>query len=470
LTAILDHTGTPMSRPSAAPTRERQLDAAGHGSRWQRAPYLQNFASEAVQGGQIIRSRARYFARNNPNISAAVDALVANIVGTGIRPQPRHSDEATRQRLSEAWEDWQEQADVTGQHDFYGLQALTVRQMIEAGEGLLRFLVRDGELHLQHVAADQLPFDDHRRVEGGTVRAGVEVDADGAPRAYHLHPARILDFMEPVQTRRIPAADVLHVFRQLEPGQPRGVTWLLPILLTMLDLDQFEDATLVRQKVAAMAAGAVVDVQGEQTGVSGTTDGGFADAEWAPGMLFRLDPGQDIRWFNPPDTGDHGEFVKHKLRMIGVGIGATYELISGDYSEHNYSSLRASYIELRRRIRQIQQGVLAHQMLRPTWRRFVGHLVLRGELDAADVRANPRQYGADWLPPRFEAADPQKDVEAELAEIRAGLKSRSQAARERGIAVEELDRQIAEDVARERRLGIAPDASPSPAPAQGASQ
>jgi lambda family phage portal protein len=152
--------------------------------------------------------------------------------------------------------------------------------------------------------------------------------------------------------------------------------------------------------------------------------------------------------------------------MIGVGIGATYELISGDYSEHNYSSLRASYIELRRRIRQIQQGVLAHQMLRPTWRRFIGHLVLRGELDADDVRANPRQYGADWLPPRFEAADPLKDVQAELEEIKAGLKSRSQAAQERGIAVEELDRQIAEDVARERRLGIAPDASPSPAAAQ----
>jgi lambda family phage portal protein len=229
----------------------------------------------------------------------------------------------------------------------------------------------------------------------------------------------------------------------------------------MLDLDAYEDATLVRQKVAAMAAGAVVDLNGEQAGVTGNKDG-FAEAEWGPGTLFRLDPGQDIRFFNPPETGDHSDFVKHKLRMVAVGCGATYELISGDYSEHNYSSLRASYVELRRRIRQIQHHVLVHRLLRPTWRRFVEHLTLSGALDPTDVSANRRAYGADWLPPRFEEADPQKAINAELSELAAGLKSRSQAARERGIAVEELDRAIAADLDRERALGIAPDSSPRP--------
>lgn len=462
MTAIVDQHGNPMTRRGASGDT-RQLDAAGTGHRWSKAPFLHSFANEAIQGGMLIRSRAKYFARNNPNIVSAVDSLVANIVGNGIRPQPRHPDPDVRERLGDLWEDWQERADVTGCHDFYGLQALAVRQMVEAGEAFCRYLVRDGALRLQLLSPDQLPFDDHRRVDGGgLVRAGVEVDADGAPVGFHFRRARPGDVHSPVEVARIPAADVAHVFNQLEPGQPRGVTWLLPILLTMLDFDAYEDATLVRQKVAAMAAGAVIDMNGEQTGVTGRGDG-FAEAEWGPGTLFRLDPGQDIRWFNPPDTGNHAEFTKHKLRMIAVGIGATYELISGDYGEHNYSSLRASYIELRRRVRQIQHGPITHQLLRPTWRRFIDHLALSGEIDLADLQARPRAYSAEWLAPRFEAADPLKDIKAELAEIRAGLKSRSQAARERGISVEELDRQIAEDRAREQRLGLAFDASDSPA-------
>ncbi|MFD1703361.1 hypothetical protein ACFSCV_10135 [Methylopila henanensis] len=50
--------------------------------------------------------------------------------------------------------------------------------------------------------------------------------------------------------------------------------------------------------------------------------------------------------------------------------------------------------------------------------------------------------------------DPQKAIEADVAEINAGLASRRQKVAERGWSVEELDAEIAADREREAALGL----------------
>ena len=59
----------------------------------------------------------------------------------------------------------------------------------------------------------------------------------------------------PWETVRLPAEDIVHLFHPLAPGQLRGVSWLAPVLLRLHELDAFEDATLARQKVAALLPG-----------------------------------------------------------------------------------------------------------------------------------------------------------------------------------------------------------------------
>jgi len=64
-----------------------------------------------------------------------------------------------------------------------------------------------------------------------------------------------------------------------------------------------------------------------------------------------------------------------------------------------------------------------------------------------------------------------KDANAEIAQIEAGLKSRTQAIAERGFDAEQVDREIATEHARERALGLDFRRPGSPAqgsPAQGA--
>jgi capsid protein len=60
----------------------------------------------------------------------------------------------------------------------------------------------------------------------------------------------------------------------------------------------------------------------------------------------------------------------------------------------------------------------------------------------------------DWLPTKWDWVDPLKDANAEIAQIEAGLKSRTQAIAERGYDAERVDRDIAAECARERALGL----------------
>ena len=62
----------------------RSLDAAGGGRRFSGAGTVNNLNSDIIGGGRAIQGRASYLARNNPHCSAAVSALVSNIVGPGI--------------------------------------------------------------------------------------------------------------------------------------------------------------------------------------------------------------------------------------------------------------------------------------------------------------------------------------------------------------------------------------------------
>jgi capsid protein len=70
------------------------------------------------------------------------------------------------------------------------------------------------------------------------------------------------------------------------------------------------------------------------------------------------------------------------------------------------------------------------------------------------------------LPPKWDWVDPLKDARAEIEQIDAGLKSRTQALAERGYDAEQVDNEIAADKAREKSLGLVFGSKVPPNPAQ----
>ena len=429
-----------------------------------------------------LRIKSRDLVRRNAWAQAALDAFVANAVGTGIKPQSLSGDEQFKADVQALWRDWTEEADAAGLTDFYGLQALACRSMLEGGECLIRMRPRRPEdglvvpLQLQLLESEHLPI--HLNTDlpsGNVVRSGIEFDALGRRVAYHLYRSHPEDgALAPMSrqggmdTVRVDAREIAHLYRVLRPGQIRGEPWLSRALVKLNELDQYDDAELVRKKTAAMFAGFVTRANPEDNlmGEGAANADGIALAGMEPGTLQILEPGEDIKFSDPADVGgSYGEFLRTQFRAVAAAIGITYEQLTGDLTGVNYSSIRAGMLEFRRRCEMLQHGVLVHQMCRPVWAAWIKQAVLAGVLDAPGFAhggpARRRQYLAvKWIPQGWQWVDPEKEYKAMLLAIRAGLMSRSEAISANGYDAEDVDREIAADNKRADDLGLIFDSDP----------
>jgi lambda family phage portal protein len=402
--------------------------------------------------------------------------LRSNLVGAGIKPQSRHPAAEVRKAVHDLWDAWTDEADAAGVTSFYGLQAMVAAALVQDGEAFVRIRVRrptDGlavPLQLQLLDAEQVDSSLHRDLPGGGyIRSGVEFDALGRRVAYHINKDRPGDPLAiSITPQRVPASEVLHIFQPLVPGQVRGLSWFAPILLRAHDLDGFEDASLMAQKIKSLFAGFITQNPGDEDafpGVETSDTPGIGVAQWEPGLLQVLRPGEDVTFSDPTKGGvEFDQFVKTQLRAIAAGVGVTYEQLTGDMTGVNYSSARVALIEFRRFVEQVQEQVLVHQLCRPVWQRFIRLAILAGALQAPGFVVAPRPWlSVKWVTPGFEWVDPLKDVKAEREAVDAGFKSRSEVIAARGWDPEQVDAEIAADQAREKALGIERKAATAPA-------
>jgi len=265
-------------------------------------------------------------------------------------------------------------------------------------------------------------------------------------------------------TVRVPAKEIMHLYRVLRPGQIRGEPWLSRALVKLNELDQYDDAELVRKKTAAMFAGFITRQSPEDNlmGEGLSDPNGISLAGLEPGTLQILEPGEDVKFSDPADVGgSYGEFLRTQFRAVASAIGVTYEQLTGDLSGVNYSSIRAGLLEFRRRMEAIQHGVLVHQMCRPVWNAWLDQAVLSGAIAAPGFTQRRREYAAcKWIAQGWQWVDPEKEFKAMLLAIRAGLMSRSEAISAFGMDAEDVDREIAADNARADELGLIFDSDP----------
>jgi lambda family phage portal protein len=157
-----------------------------------------------------------------------------------------------------------------------------------------------------------------------------------------------------------------------------------------------------------------------------------------PGTFPVLPPGMDVRFSEPADVGGNYErWVKQQLRMIAKGIGTTYEKLTGDLTEVNYSSIRAGLLSFQRFCKQIQLQTIAFQLCKPVAREFLNTAVLSGAIELPGYAQNPRIYRRiKWRPDGWPWVDPVKDQLAEQMAVRNGFKSREEVVAESGGDIE----------------------------------
>ena len=426
--------------------------------------------------GPDITARARWLVRNNGYAANAVESWAANTVGDGIKPISKLADAARKEELQRLWLAWTDEADAEGLTDFW-LQRRAAREVFLAGEVFVRIRprrVEDGltvPLQLQMLPSEMLPLHETGVARNGNaIRQGIEFDRIGRRVAYHFfrrHPGDSTDPGLSGEIVRVPASEVIHVIDPVEGGQLRGVSKLAPAIVKLFLLDQYDDAELDRKKVAAMYAMFVTSPAPENPLAPLDDEEMPAGVEISPGQIVRLDPGEDVTVGQPADSGATYEpFQYRTLLQISAALGIPYPYLANDMVKGNFSNSRLALIEFRRRVSAWQHSVMVYQLCRPVYARWLDLAVLSGTLSLPGYEADrPRMLAADWLPTKWDWVDPLKDANAEIAQIEAGLKSRTQAIAERGYDAEQVDREIAAERERERALGL--DFRRPGSPAQG---
>lgn len=446
-----------------------------------------------VVGGSIrtLRARSRELIRNNPWARSGLGTLVANMIGTGITPSwSIPEDPELAKTIRRTWDRWCNESDAAGQLDFYGMTSLAAREVVEAGEVLARFRPRRASdrmatvpLQVQGLESDFLDeLRDAARPGGGYVQLGIEFNAFGRRTAYWLRRSHPGDFT-PMSAAGgfdsvpVPADEVLHIGIPERFGQIRYLPWLSSLILRLYELDQMDDATLVRQKISSLIAGFMYDDGGGATpGIArGTNASGQEEISLEPGTMQRVPPGINrIEWSEPPGPGtDFAPFVKYQLRAAAAGLMLTYEQLSGDYSDSNFSSHRTALVEFRRKVETIQWQIWVFQWCRPIVARWMDHGVATGTLPipAGDYAANRAKYtDIRWRPPRWPYLEPVKDVAARIMEMRAGLKPRSVIIAEDGEDAVEFEDTMAEDNQRADDRGLVLDSDPRKVTQSGTAQ
>lgn len=437
-------------------------EGASHSHRNASRRYRAGDANSTIRtSAKRLRYAARDMERNNPLAARGFSVWKSNVIGTGIIPAVEGvRSQASRDKLQQIVNDHCDTTNIdqAGRQNLYGLEGTAFHAAVRDGEALMvRRRARAAErlpLPFQIVVLEADHFDDRvtgQLGNGNFAIDGIEFDPRGKAIAYHLydhHPGDIVHFGALTSTRYL-AEDVVHLYRIDRPGQAHGVSWIAPVLVRLGDFDDTKDAYILRQKIAACFSVFIKRsaTSGNPTNVGGDkTPAGNRLETIEPGMIEILQDGEDVTFGTPPVVGDLEPFFRVNGRDIAVGLGMTYEALTGDLSGVNFSSGRMGWLEFYRNISTVTEHMVLPQMCGP-----IGRWIIEGLRLVATV---PSSAKIGWTPPRREMINPTEELKAAAQAARDGLGTRSNFIRSQGRDPEIVDRERAAELERERDLGL----------------
>jgi lambda family phage portal protein len=445
---------------------QRHYQAAARGRRTAGWTAPSTSGNAALYGLQTMRDRARDLDRNDVWIGAAHEVITSDVVGAGILAKVVGRDERQTAELQDLWDRQCRVMDAEG-GDFYSQQAQVMATTVLSGSALCRIrprLDRDGlpvPMQVQVIEPDHL--DGSRDVltrDGAEIKHGIQLGATGLPEGYWLwrrHPGenRLVGGFE---STLVPADRVAHVYRKRRPGQVIDAPWAVRAMIRAKDFADFEDAHLLRQKIAGCWAAFTHDMDTEVDLTAPSTDSKGRRVldieEIEPGMIEDLPPGKDITFANPPGVTGYGEYTLTMLRGLARGFGISYEALSGDFSRVNFTSGRMGELRMRTNVDRWRWHMLIPLYCDRVFAWFLEAAALAGH----DVRG----ASVEWTPPPHRMIDPATETRATKERIRIGITTLSEAIREQGGDPKRVLTELSEDLALLDSLGLVLDSDPRP--------
>ena len=465
-----------------------------------------------------VVARSRDMVRNDGWASGAVMRLLDQLLGACYRLTAMPDYAALRQYSSAfdavwaadfkaaAEAEWRLFSEDVGHYNDLGRQMTVTQQMRQTlshqlvdGDGLVLAHWRPDRIGrgaaryattFQVVDPDRLcnPF---QQVDLGNLRGGVELDDDGVPVGYHVRKAEPNSFYDAVQSmqwERIDREDpdgwnrAIHHYERLRADQHRGVGIFTPILMRLKMLARYYGVELQAATVASVFGTYVTspfDPQlvedaltpdGENQGLQSLyTYQGLREqfhSERKPqldgAVMPTLAPGEKIETVKAErPAGNFSPFTHEMLRGIASCLGVSYEELTQDFSETNYSSARAAVAQtertVRRRVGEFNTGCASkmysnwlHEAME------LGRVPLpRNAPDFVEMRTAYAR--CRWRGPGSGLIDGVKERQAAVLGMDAGLITLEQAvADESGGDWREVLEQRAIELAKIKELGLPP--------------
>lgn len=381
-------------------------------------------STEILAALEDSRNVASELVRNNPTAKRIIDVWTTKLIGYGITVTPKDL------LLKKLWTEWAltNLCDSEGRLNIYGQQELAIRSMIERGEVLIRMRPRfESDMpglpafQLQILEGDYLDHLLNVPYGNNTIIQGVEFNQLGKPVAYWCHKTHpgngtLLSLISKTTDRvRIPAEDIIHLFKSDRPGQIRGMTWLHAVIKMLIKSQRLDEALLTQAEVQALIAAVIISSADPTKTVLSDKKGKDGSQEIVPGMMIRMKPGDDVKFLTPSGSGDMTPFKKTINQAIAAGCGLSYGSISQDTSNSNYTSMRFGELETRTIVEQIQWNLLIPLFIQPIYNRFVDKCIEAGLVPRNVDRS------VTFMPPAQQFISPKDDMEAMVYAAQTGI-------------------------------------------------
>ena len=427
----------------------------------------------------VARSREQW--SNNDYVRAFIRLVRQNIVGPqGIVMQakaqkPRGDlDKDLNEALECDWEKWGEQGncDVTGKLSWRAALCLLTETTARDGEFIIRlcygkeagpmgFAIQLIDPQRLSVRYENAKIDN----QGGFIRHSIEFNRYGRPVAYHFASTDEWDaYYYSYAGRgfvRIPAEEIIHGFVHEQVSQRRGLPWASTSLFRLHNLQGFEDAAVQNARASAAKMGFIEWQEGFGPEADDDVDvASTIDAE--PLSFHELPEGAKLaEWAPNYPSGEFATFHKAMLRGAAAGMGVLYNNMAGDLEGVNFSSIRQGTLDEREHWKELQQWLI-EAACKPVRAAYLKYRLLAGEIRYSNGKPVPATklpecMKCEWQPRRWAWIDPRADVDANIAQMRAGLVAPSAIIRESGRDPEAVFIQFAHDLEAMKAAGITDD-------------
>jgi len=411
-----------------------------------------------------MRQRSRELINDNDYGKKYINMVKINVIGSkGIKLQARVKgsdglpDKTDNDAIEKAWKDFSlsENCTVKGDLSMLDVQHITAGTTACDGECLIRFVYNRKYKYgfaLQLIEVDRLDTQLNQDAQGAKPRIvmSVELDEFDMPIAYYILTSASGESVFKIGSKkymRVPAAEIVHLFRPERIAQERGIPWMHSSIRRIDMIGGYEEAELVAARAGASKMGFYYSDTGEEyQGDDVTTDGELI-TEASPGTFEQLPKNIKFESYDPQHpTGAYNYFMRGVLKGAAAGLNVSYTGFTGDLEAVNYSSIRAGLIEERENWRTLQGWYVEHFMDR-VYKLWLTAALTRGLIVndsgvSLPLSKKMKFENVKWQPRGWAWVDPLKDQQANELAVSKGHTTNSAVVAAQGNDLEEIYEQL----------------------------